>query len=362
MVDEKPNKYERSDSLPIPSYDEAIRSSSSQSFLGAEDTSNDAQRQELPLQNRAYETPAVESVRASLDLLSSSGGVSSRASTEELRQEVMTQMDVLEPGVEAATERPLLGGNRLSNHITSFKHSLSSINLPFRLSRDYIFANIPSLIRIFEPNWIMAGRIFALMLVLFLVYLLFLSDIFTKRHGPSRMDYPDLLRQFVAENINSTNIRKQSQYLTLFDHVAGTKGSYVLAEFVQDLFLESQLEDVALERFDVYLNYPKIGGRKVAIVDPELAWEATIEEESAYWDREQTFVWHGHSRSGTVKGPLIYANYGSREDFQRLGTQGINMNGSIGRSSPAHYFFFRRRRSPENGFGVLVTLDSCFAI
>lgn len=40
-------------------------------------------------------------------------------------------------------------------------------------------------------------------------------------------------------------------------------------------------------------------------------------------------VFHGHSKSGTVKGPLIYANYGSREDFKRLENQGIDVRGSI---------------------------------
>lgn len=79
-----------------------------------------------------------------------------------------------------------------------------------------------------------------------------------------------------------------------------------------------------------YLNYPKQGGRKVAIVDPpELLWEASIEEEQAYGSREQTMVFHGHSRSGKVKGPLVYANYGSRDDFKRLENQGIDTNNSI---------------------------------
>ena len=40
-------------------------------------------------------------------------------------------------------------------------------------------------------------------------------------------------------------------------------------------------------------------------------------------------VFHGHSKSGKAKGPLIYANYGSREDFKRLENQGIDTRGSI---------------------------------
>ncbi len=80
-----------------------------------------------------------------------------------------------------------------------------------------------------------------------------------------------------------------------------------------------------LEQFDVYLNYPKEGGRRIAIVEPsDLAWEAQIEE-----DIEQYPVFHGHSMSGSAKGHLIYANYGSREDFQRLKDQGMDLKGAI---------------------------------
>ena len=76
---------------------------------------------------------------------------------------------------------------------------------------------------------------------------------------------------------------------------------------------------------------PKDGGRKVAIVEPaELAWEATIEETPAYDDgRKQVPVFHGHAKAGNVTGPLIYVNYGSREDFEYLKDLGINLTGSI---------------------------------
>lgn len=40
-------------------------------------------------------------------------------------------------------------------------------------------------------------------------------------------------------------------------------------------------------------------------------------------------VFHGHSKSGNVKGPLVYANYGSRDDFKRLRDLGIDLRGSI---------------------------------
>ncbi len=351
MVSEKPNRYGQHGSLPIPTYDEAVNSrpSSSQSFLGAEEISNDAERQGLlrTEEHNGYQAPAVDSARSSLSFSNSR-----RTSTEELRHEMMTQMDVLEPESDGGSTRGLLlRRNQLSKRITSLTHSLSSLSFREWLPRDNVLAKIPSLIRQFQPNWaIMISRFFALVLVLSLVYLVFFSDVFTVGHrGPgSASNFPDMVREFVRSNANASSIRERSKYLTLFDHMAGTKGSYVLGEFMQDLFVESRLEDVQMERFDVYasnklrypyishsyisryLNYPKQGGRRVAIIGPpELAWEALIEEEQAYESREQTVVFHGHSRAGKVEGPLVYANYGSREDFKRLENQGIDMRGSI---------------------------------
>jgi hypothetical protein len=79
------------------------------------------------------------------------------------------------------------------------------------------------------------------------------------------------------------------------------------------------------------LNYPKKGGRRVAIVDPpESAWEARLEEESAYNPpKAQTGAFHGLSASGNVTGSLIYANYGHKDDFKRLKELGVDVKGCV---------------------------------
>ena len=84
----------------------------------------------------------------------------------------------------------------------------------------------------------------------------------------------------------------------------------------------------------MYLNYPRPDGRRVAITHPlNLAWVATLEEESAYANptksQKQTLAFHGHSRAGNVTGHLVYANYGSRDDFQKLKDMGVEIEGSI---------------------------------
>ena len=337
MSNEKPNKYEEQSSLPIPTYEEATisRPSSSQSFLGTSEISHEAERQGLlsrtQSQHNGYEGPRVESARSSLDMLRSPSDGSLGDGIQGLRSE-MTQMVMLEPGEGESSGRSLRA-TRLSKRITSLTHSLSSINLPFRQflpSSEYIKARV-SLWP--EMNWILVGRFFALFLVLGLVYLLFVSDIFTmgRRRGMHMYD-PESIRTFLQENVNETQISQYSEHATRFDHMAGTKGNFLLAQWVEDKFQDATLETVGLERFDVYLNYPRKGGRRVAIIEPSnMVWEALIEEEPLYTDppREQNLVFHGHSRSGNVTGPLIYANYGSRQDFKNLKEAGVDLKGSI---------------------------------
>ncbi|KAL8858097.1 MAG: hypothetical protein Q9198_010693, partial [Flavoplaca austrocitrina] len=340
MVDEKPNKYEQHDSLSIPTYEEAISSRpSTQSYLGPEEVSHDAERQGLLArdrqpQNNGYEAPTVESARSSLDFLPSSGGSSRRNSAEALQREIQ-EMDIEEPGDPNRQLRP----SRFSKRITSLTHSLSSINLPFRQwlpSGQYLRAKIPSWPQAlrFQPNWIIVGRIFAIFLVVFIIWLFFISDLFSVRSARmNSMFDPENLRTYVLNHIDADNIRRNLQYATKYDHMAGTEGSYTHAIWVETAFQQAGLERVGLEKFEVYLNNPKIGGRRVAIIDPpELQWMAKLEEELVYpveWAAQQTPVFHGHSKTGNITGPLVYANYGSREDFERLAKEGINLEGLI---------------------------------
>lgn len=185
-----------------------------------------------------------------------------------------------------------------------------------------------------KVNWIILSRLFALFLVGILIWLLFVSDIFSARERNTLNEIfdPERVRTFVQTHINATYIREKTEYITRLDHVAGTKGNLFLGKWVESIFKGAGLESVGLERFDVYLNYPKKGGRRVAIFEPpELAWDALIEEEYAYKvpPREQTYVFHGLSKTGNVTGPLIYANLGLQADYETLIHKGVNITGSI---------------------------------
>ncbi|KAJ5721759.1 uncharacterized protein N7483_009693 [Penicillium malachiteum] len=317
-------------SLPIPTYEEATaHASSSRDNLG---DGSDAERQGLLARETShYQPPTVESVRGSLDDLASSVSGSSRGSVEELRRE-LDQMDVDDSATSSST-RSRLRQRFFSKRFPTLTRTLSAIHRPFKR----YLPSLPSFnfrinlsdvrAQIKDQACLILLRIFALMLVVTLVYVFFIGDIFNlnNRMIMGQTYSSSSVENFIQGNINDTNIAETLKHITSFPHIAGTEGSFYLAEWVEQAFHSAGFDEVEREEFQVYLNYPLADGRKVAIIDPpHLAWEATLEE-----NHEETLVFHGHSKSGNVTGPLVYANFGSREDFQLLADRGISLKGTI---------------------------------
>lgn len=329
---------QRYECLPIPSYEEATSSR-----LGPAEISDDAERQGLlryvppagTPSASGYQPPTVESARSSIDYLPSIDG-SERDSTEALGREI-ERLEVEEADHDNASNRSLLA-HRFSKSITSITSSLSSLNLPFRRCMPSF-----SILRIRPGSWTRFdgnrlatfGRIFGTFAIMLIVYLLVASDVLSwgARRTLGQIFNPEAIRLYVQDNMNKDgNIQEYLEYLTRDVHMAGTKGNLFYANWIKEFFESASLEDVALERFDVYLNYPKENGRTVAIVaPPEKMWKAQLEEDAADEDGQQKYsaVFHGHSKTGDVTGPLIYANHGSRDDFDWLEKQEVSLKGAI---------------------------------
>ncbi|KAJ6079562.1 hypothetical protein N7467_009315 [Penicillium canescens] len=315
---------------PIPSYEEATgQPSSSRSDLGE---GTDLERQGLlgrdHASTRGYHPPTVESARTSLDDLDSSASHSDRESTDELRRE-LDQMDVDDSASSSLTGRSRLG-HRFSKQLSSLTRTLSAIQRPFQRYMPSFRLTInlsDARARFKDQGCIMMLRLFALLLVVALVYVFFIADIFNIN---SRMvmgtSYSSAsVENFIQGHINETNIAENLRRVTNYTHIAGTEGSFVLSQWIEQEFHKAGFDAVSREEFQVYLNYPRQDGRRVAIIDPpNLAWEAKLEEDNA-----KDLVFHGHSKSGNVTGPLVYANFGSRDDFKALAEKGIELKGSI---------------------------------
>jgi hypothetical protein len=360
MPDEKPNKYE---ALPIPTYEEAINGGSSRTSTprnngtDRNEAAHPAEREGLlggggldpgripvPTRRAGYRPPLTEEELSTNGdgedgehdtFLGQSGDGRRRRDSEssedeEVRREI-EEMEISEPGSTSQTT----WGKRIS----SLSQSLSSLNLPFRWRWKPRLPEGMS-IRLRWPSidanfCIVLGRCFAILLVMALVYLVFMSDVFAgaARGMVGQMFDPESVRRHVQNIADAHKIGEYLRVMTENDHLAGTEGDYVLAQRVKRFFAEQGLEHVEVDEYGVYLNYPKEGGRKVEILneDGSVKWSAKIDEDLVYVDppKPQTPVFHGHSKSGDVTGPVIYANYGSREDYKSLYDSGIDTTGAI---------------------------------
>ncbi|KAL6699088.1 Zn-dependent exopeptidase [Trichoderma pleuroticola] len=199
--------------------------------------------------------------------------------------------------------------------------------------RDFAFPKVNSMMLI-----VTAARLLALGIVIGFMYFLFASGMLSgltngMNNVGMRFD-PEDLRVHLQKTVDPRRMRAAVKIFSSYAHIAGTEGDYATALDVEAMFNKAGLDIVEMDDYYVYLNYPRPNGRAVQILDEtgdNAVWSAALEEverggESA---GKQTLAFHGHSKSGDVRGPLIYANYGAREDYQRIKDMGINTTGAI---------------------------------
>ncbi|TGZ81418.1 Zn-dependent exopeptidase [Ascodesmis nigricans] len=312
--------------IPIPSYEEATTSQAASQYGETNDSpAGPSGVGESSNLLSGYRPPTVESVRNSMESSFLSDYESARSSEGSLQRE-MIQMDI-----EEAEE-----GTRRNPFQKRFGWSISLPRNPFKGWRwpwwrprwAWGHPRMPDLsFCTTEAAIVPIARLMIVVLALVMVYALFATGILSY---PNRLanEYiiPQRLRNYATESLDYANVDHWMKYLSSFNHVAGTKGDLVLAKYVEGKLSSFGFETERVE-FPVYMNFPKPGGRRVWMDNSK--WEAKLEERKIDKNQENTLVFHGLSKSGTAKGPLVYANYGTREDFARLEQMGINVKGAI---------------------------------
>ncbi len=118
--------------------------------------------------------------------------------------------------------------------------------------------------------------------------------------------------------------------LTEEPHVAGTPADKRSAEYVRDRLKEFGLQ-AEINTYEVLLNYPK--SVSLRMLQPEQA-DLSLREAGDPRDKDSYSgdvypAFHGYGAEGTATGQVVYANYGTREDFERLDTAGVSAEGRI---------------------------------
>ncbi|HEY9127008.1 MAG TPA: PA domain-containing protein, partial [Acidobacteriaceae bacterium] len=127
------------------------------------------------------------------------------------------------------------------------------------------------------------------------------------------------------------NIRDYMQRLSARPHHVGSPYDKDNAEWMAGLFKQWGFE-TQIENF--YVLFPTPKERLVELTTPEkftakLQEPVVPEDPTSNQLKEQLPTYNAYSGDGDVTGPLVYVNYGTREDYEELDRLGISVKGAI---------------------------------
>ncbi len=119
--------------------------------------------------------------------------------------------------------------------------------------------------------------------------------------------------------------------LTKNPHIAGTPENELVKDYMVKIMSEAGME-VKVWPYDVYLpNHP--GKSELQIIAPvqmTLSQKEGIIEEDPFSDDPRLHLgFNAFSGSGDVTAEVVYVNYGTREDFEKLADMGVPLAGKV---------------------------------
>ncbi|KAG3008049.1 putative glutamate carboxypeptidase [Phytophthora cactorum] len=140
------------------------------------------------------------------------------------------------------------------------------------------------------------------------------------------------VEQQLVDGVDAAHIREYLHEYSKKPHIAGSQADYETVLYTVEQF-ESFGIKTEIKEYYTLLSTPV--RRRLAIVEPkEAAQELNLTEASVAADActtdptaEPPFL--AYSPSGNVTAPVVYANYGSQQDFQWLLDQGIDLKGKV---------------------------------
>src|SRR5450432_3609410 len=131
--------------------------------------------------------------------------------------------------------------------------------------------------------------------------------------------------------VSRDNIRENMRHLTARPHHVGSPYYKENAQWILAKFKEAGF-DAKIETFGVLFPTPK--ERLIELLEPS-KFKAKLQEPVLSVDptssqtAEQLPTYNAYSIDGDVTAPLVYVNYGNREDYEQLDRLGISVKGTI---------------------------------
>lgn len=150
---------------------------------------------------------------------------------------------------------------------------------------------------------------------------------FTSRETGRQARAETLLQQATQP----ATFKQHLDLLTREPHVAGTEANARVADYMARVMRDAGMT-VTMHPYDIYLPQGP-GDIRVEIITPQRLplnnQEFILEEDPFSSDPHIGPGWNAYSGSGDVQGEVVYANYGRKEDFERLEALGIEVEGKI---------------------------------
>jgi N-acetylated-alpha-linked acidic dipeptidase len=149
-----------------------------------------------------------------------------------------------------------------------------------------------------------------------------------------------LLESIYVKQPSRESAKENLRFLTSKPHQAGTKQDEILGKWMVKQFKSLGADDAWVDPVDAFVSYPKERPRLAILAenstneDERIHYEAKLSEDilsndetSDNWFRNHTF--NGYSPSGKVVARIVYANFGTPEDFDVLEKFNIQIKGRI---------------------------------
>lgn len=150
-------------------------------------------------------------------------------------------------------------------------------------------------------------------------------------YTPSSMEKQAQTEATFLKSVDFPKYREHLQKLTEKPHVAGTAANEEVAEYMATV-MENAGMKVDFYPYDIYMSTSG-GSSSVELVTPYRRplnqQENILDEDRFSSDPTLEKGWNAYSGNGDVTAAVVYANYGTKEDFERLAEMGIDVKGKI---------------------------------
>ena len=165
------------------------------------------------------------------------------------------------------------------------------------------------------------------------------------------------VEDYFLETVDFDQYKIHLKTLTQKPHVAGSMANEEVRDYMANVMKNAGMK-VELYPYDIYMS-KNPGTSLIELVTPirePLNQQEFILEGDAYSSSADLWKgWNAYSGSGDVTAEVVYANYGTKEDFEKLKELGVNVKGKIVLARYGQNFRgYKAKFAEENGAAGLI--------